>query len=103
MLGIGLLTNHFINHNTYSGDNITDKTANPPLINEQPIINDVNNKEVSDANNQSDFLDKNKLNYLFNDLQESQSALNEICQMIVVRDSDGTLSMIFPKEQLVQF
>ena len=96
-LALGYLTNHFINHNTYFGDNITDKTANPPLINEQPIINDVNNKEVSDANNQSDFLDKNKLNYLFNDLQESQSALNEICQMIVVRDSDGNALYDFPE------
>ena len=96
-LALGYLTKHFINHNTYSGDNITDKTANPPLINEQPIINDVNNKEVSDANNQSDFLDKNKLNYLFNDLQESQSALNEICQMIVVRDSDGNALYDFPE------
>mgnify|MGYP001457589412 CR=1 FL=1 len=96
-LALGYLTNHFINHNTYFGDNITDKTANPPLINEQPIINYVNNKEVSDANNQSDFLDKNKLNYLFNDLQESQSALNEICQMIVVRDSDGNALYDFPE------
>ena len=43
------------------------------------------------------FLDKNKLNYLFNDLQESQSALNEICQMIVVRDSDGNALYDFPE------
>lgn len=96
-LALGYLTNHLINHNKYFGDNITDKTANPPLINEHPIINDVNNREVSDANNQSDFLDKNKLNYLFNDLQESQSALNEICQMIVVRDSDGNALYDFPE------
>ena len=42
-------------------------------------------------------LDEAKLDYLFNDLQESQAALNEICQMIVKRDSEGNSLYKFPE------
>ena len=42
-------------------------------------------------------LDKTKLEYLFNDLQESQSALNEICQMIVARDPEGNALYDIPE------
>ena len=48
---------------------------------------------TSDANT----LDQTKLEYLFNDLQESQSALNEICKMIVERDAEGNALYDIPE------
>lgn len=68
----------------------SDKTAITPINTEVERPLDLS---TSDANT----LDKTKLEYLFNDLQESQSALNEICQMIVERDHEGNALYDIPE------
>ncbi len=69
---------------------------NPEQIVNQPINDDSEKTLIKDQGSHSTF-DETKLEYLFNDLQQSQAALNEICQMIVKRDSEGNALYTFPE------